>query len=266
MTMTSMKIQKTTSYGLFSSNPHQRTFSESKVQQLMAKMKRNGFPPSMAISVYQEKGGKYIINAGHHRLAAAKRLKIPVLYVVEHKWSITEMSDEGTIATSWSLKDHVSNYAKAGNKDYAELLRLQALGLNISQAASMLHGEQAASGNAGDYIKAGTFKIKTTTQVDLWLDMVEEFGNRVPCLTHRVFINCWSKCVFTPEFSHEIFVKRLRKNPTMLEKCSTEDQMLRLIEELYNHGTPKKIPLAFLVTKNSQDRKIAAFSKKKSIP
>lgn len=262
MSAATMKIHKTTTYGLFSNNPHQRTFSETKVQQLMEKMKRNGFPPSMAISVYEEKAGKYVINAGHHRLAAAKRLKIPVLFIIEHKWTTTELSDEGTFATAWSLKDHVANYAKNGNKDYTELLRLESIGLNISQAASMMHGEQAGSGNAADYIKAGTFKIKTTAHVDLWQDMIEEFGNRVPCLSHRVFVSCWSKCLFTPEFSQDIFVKRLRKNPTMLEKCSTEDQMLRLIEELYNHGTPKKIPLAFLVTQNSQERKFSAFGKK----
>lgn len=257
-----MKIQKTTTYGLFSNNPNQRTFSETKVQQLMEKMKRNGFPPSMAISVYEEKAGKYVINAGHHRLAAAKRLKIPVLFIVEHKWSVTELSDEGVFATAWSLKDHVANYAKNGNKDYIELLRLHDAGLNISQAASMLHGEQAGSGNAADFVKAGTFKIKTAEHVNLWLDMIDEFENRVPCLKHRVFVSSWSKCLFTPDFSHDLFVKRLRKNPTMLEKCSTEDQMLRLIEELYNHGTPKKIPLAFLVTKNSLDRKSQVLSKK----
>mgnify|MGYP007100101366 CR=1 FL=1 len=260
---TQMKINTTTNYGLFNNNPHQRTFSETKVQQLMEKMKRNGFPPSMAISVYQDKGGKLFINAGHHRVAAAKRLGIPVLYVIEHKWSVTEMSDEGCFATSWSLKDHVANFAKAGKAEYASLLRLQSLGLNLSQAASMLHGEQAGSGNAADYIKAGTFKIKDTSQVNLWIAMNEEFGGRVECLNHRVFVSCWSKCLFTPEFDHEVFIKRLRKNPTMLEKCSTEDQMLRLIEELYNHGTPKKIPLAFLVTNNSKERKMVAIGKKK---
>lgn len=251
-----MKILKSKNYGMFTANPHQRTFSESKVQQLMSKMKRNGFPPSMAISVFQIKAGSFGINAGHHRLAAAKRLGIEVLYVVEHKWSIVELSDEGIFMTTWSLKDHVSNFAKSGLADYQELLRINALGLNLSQAASMLHGEQSGSGNAADFVKAGTFKIKTREQIDLWISMNDEFGERVPCLNHRVFVSCWSKCIFTPEFDNDTFLKRLRKNPNMLEKCNTEDQMFRLIEELYNFGTPKKIPLAFLVTSNSAKRKV----------
>lgn len=251
-----MKIQKSKNYEMFSANPHQRKFSETKCQQLMDKMQRNGFPPSMAISVYQEKLGKLVVNAGHHRLAAAKRLGVEVLYVVEHKWSITELSDEGAIATSWSLRDHVCNYAKNGNADYIELLDREVDGLNISQAASMLIGEQAGSGNSSRFLKAGTFKIKTRDQIRFWLAMNEEFGERVPCLNHRVFVSCWSKCMFTPEFDQDIFLKRLRANPSMLEKCNTEDQMFRLIEELYNFKSPKKIPLSFIVSSNSEKRKV----------
>lgn len=255
-----MKIQSTKDYSLFHSNPLQRSFKELKVARLCEKMKRNGFPASMTISVYMDKPGKYVINAGHHRLAAAKRLGLAVMYVVEHKWSITELSDEGSVDTRWAIKDHASNYAKGGNEDYIALLRLESMGLNIGQAASMLHGEQASSMNAAAYVKAGTFKIKTWKYVNQWLELNEEFGNRVTCLNHRVFISCYSKCLFTEEFDNQIFVKRLRKNPAMLERCNTEDQMLRLIEELYNHGSPKKIPLAFLVTSNSASRK-ASFGK-----
>lgn len=257
-----MNIQKTTNYDLFLHNPHQRTFKQAKVQSIIEKMKRNGFPPSMAISVYKGTGGKLVINTGHHRLAAAKALGIPVLYVLEHKWSIKELSDEGDVNSAWSIKDHVANFAKEGNPDYQELLRLQACGLHLSLAASMLIGESAGSGNAGTRMKAGTFKVKTREHTALWEELHEEFGARVPSIYHRVFIQAWSKCLFTPEFDHQIFLKRLRAQPMMLDKCSTEDQMLRLIEELYNFKTPRKIPLAFLVTTNSKERKTLGISTK----
>jgi hypothetical protein len=97
--------------------------------------------------------------------------------------------------------------------------------------------------------------------VNQWREMIEEFGDRVPCLSHRVFVSVWSKCLFTPEFEQDVFIKRLRANPTMLEKCSTEEQMLRLIDELYNFKSPRKIPLAFLVTSNSKERRTIGFTK-----
>lgn len=263
MSAITTKIISTKNYDLFRNNPHQRSFSNAKVHSLMDKMRRNGFPASMAISVYKD-GPKLVINAGHHRLAAAKQLGLPILYVVEHKWTHRELSDEGSVQSAWKVKDHVSNFAKGGSKDFMELLRLESLGLPIGMAASMLIGEQAGSGNAKRTICSGSFKIKNTTQVELWEELHTEFGTRVPCIYHRTFISAWSKCLFTPEFDYDTFVKRLRKNPSMLEKCSTEDQMLRLIEELYNHGSPRKIPLAFMVTNNSKNRKTIAFRKNRS--
>lgn len=250
-----MKILKTTNYDLFANNPLQRLFRQDKVDGLVKKMRCNGFPPSMAISVYRDKRGFLVINTGHHRLAAARILGIAVLYVIEHQWSPQELGDEADTATPWMIKDHVSMWAKEGKEDYQVLLRLESAGLNITQAASMLHGEAAGSGNAADYIKAGTFEIKTWDQVNAWLAMNEEFGERVPCVEHRTFVSCWSKCMFTPEFEQDVFIKRLRANPTMLEKCATEEQMFRLIEELYNFKSPRKIPLAFLVTSKSKERR-----------
>jgi len=86
-----MKILSTSNYSLFSANPFQRKFKQPKVDSLKAKMAANGFTPSLAISVYRNKSGGLTINTGHHRLAAAKELGIPVLYVIEHQWQISEM-------------------------------------------------------------------------------------------------------------------------------------------------------------------------------
>jgi hypothetical protein len=247
-------IRFTKEYGSFVNNPHQRSFSPKKVRSLMEKMKANGFPASMAISVYSILGGKFVINAGHHRLAAAKELGIAVPYVIEHPWSHKELSDEGALNSSWGMKDHVHNFAMEGVKDYEELQRLQAKGLPINVAASMLAGEGAGSNNVGSLIKAGKFKVKNTRQVEAWELMHSLLGDAVPAITHRWFVTAWSKCMFTPEFSLERFLKRLKANPSMLSKCATEDEQLSEIEAIYNRNSPNSIPLKFYVKENSKKR------------
>jgi hypothetical protein len=256
-TTAAMKIQSTKNYDQFTHNPKQRTFKPNKVRRLMAYMKRHGFTPSYCISAYRGKSGKLIINAGHHRLAAARELGIPVLYVIEHEWTTQELSAEGSETTAWTIADHVANYAKDGCKDYQELLSISSMGIPLNLAASMLAGEGAGSGNAGESIKLGTFKIRTRDHINAWIAMHKEFGDRVNCITHRTFIQAWSKCMFTPEFDQDTFTRRLRMNPLMLDRCSNEDQMLRQIEDLYNFKSPKKIPIAFLVSSNSRSRKKA---------
>jgi hypothetical protein len=219
-------------------------------------MRANGFPPSMAISVYRSKDGTLVINTGHHRLAAATALGIPVLYVVEHQWSLREMVDEGVTGSNWDVAGVVQNFAKAGNKSYQELLGYADKGIPLSMAASMLIGEGAASGNARDKIITGNFKIKTRDHINKIVALFEEFAERCPAVKHRPFISAYSKCLFTEEFDKDVFNRRLKANPVMLEKTSNEDQMLKQIEDIYNFKSPNKIPLAFFVSKNSASRKL----------
>lgn len=250
-----MKIQSTNNYTLFQSNPFQRAFRQSKVNEIIEKMRVNGYPPSMAISVYRAKDGKLVINTGHHRLAAAKSLGIHVLYVIEHQWTLKEMVDEGVTGSKWDAMGVCQNFAKAGNKQYQELLGYVDKGIPLTMAASLLIGEGAASGNATAKLASGGFKIKTRDRINKILELIEELGSRCPAVKHRPFITAYSKCLFTPEFDRHTFTRRLGMNPMMLEKTSNEDQMLKQIEEIYNFKSQSKIPLAFLVTKHSLARK-----------
>lgn len=249
-----MKILSTSNYNLFTYNPFQRKFSQSKVDTIKEKMRTNGFTPSLAISVYRDKSGGLTINTGHHRFAAAKDLGIPVLYIIEHQWPISEMVDEGVTGQPWNTAAVVTAYAKKGNRDYQELLAYADKGLPLSMAASLLIGEGAASGNARDKINGGKFKIKTRDHANKIIDMIEEFGDRIPAIKSRSFISAFSKCLFTPEFDNATLSRRLRANPTTMEKTSNEDQMINQIEVIYNYKSGSKIPLAFFVTKNSKER------------
>lgn len=250
-----MKISSSSNYSLFKSNPFQRAFRPHKVDEIAAKMKANGFPPSMAISVYKGKLGEFIINTGHHRFAAAKALGIPVLYVIEHQWTMKQMVDEGTTVAIWDVAAAAQSFARSGIKDYQELLGFSDKGLPLTMAASLLIGEGAASGNARLKVINGTFKIKTREHAQKLIDLFEEFLGRVPAVKHRPFISVYSKCLLTPEFDESVFIRRLKANPLMLEKASNEDQQLKQVEEIYNFKSSSKIPLAFLVSKNSLERR-----------
>lgn len=257
---TTLRIQSTTNYKQFKRNSLQRTFTDRKVDKIRASMSQSGFWPSSPVSVFKSEDGKLTINTGHHRVAAAESLGLPVLYVIEHEYSAKELALEGNFITNWAVKDQATCFAKDGNKHFEELLEAAKLGMPINLAASMLHGESAGSGNAKERIADGTFKVKTRDQFNKWRALRDEFIGRSPAICHRAFVACYSKCLFTPEFDNDIFTKRLRRNPMMLDKTSNDDQMMRLIEEIYNFGTPNKIPLAFIVTRNSKDRK-ATFGK-----
>jgi len=247
-------IKSTTDYSLFQANPFQRAFSEAKVAILAKKMKANGYKPSMAISVFL-RNGKLVINTGHHRLAAAKLLGIAILYVIEDQWTPEQLVDEGTTTRAWDIVSAAQCFARKGDKDYQALLDYADKGIPIGMAASLLIGEGAASGNARRKVIEGTFRITTKAHAGVFVDIFEEFGEKQESVKSRSFIAALSKCLMTKEFDLHTFRKRLRDNPTMLEKTSSTDQMLRLIEDIYNFRAMKKIPLSFLATDQSVSRK-----------
>ena len=219
-------------------------------------MAKDGWWPNEPMSVYKSKGG-FTINAGHHRLAAAKQLGIPVLFIVEHEWDTHRIASEGRTTSKWSLKDLVVNFASDGNPHYQRLLAAHAKGIPLILAASMMHGHAAASSNVHPLVSHGEFKIKSIKEIAEWVKLIDEFGSRIPALKHRAFIQAFSRCLLTPCFDPETFTHKLRSNPTMLEKTSNADQSLGMIEEIYNFRSMKKIPLSFLVTENARGRSAA---------
>ena len=247
------QIQSTSDYKKLNHNPLQRTFSAQKVNQLAVKMTKNGFPPSMAISVYKD-DGELFVNTGHHRLAAARQVGIPVLYVVEKKWTPKQLVDEGVTSKPWSSLSASQCFASEGNEDYMLLLDYADKGIPLNMAASMLWGESAGSGNTAKKIINGDFKVRSTLQADTFVNLFVDFAEDMPAVKSRSFIAALSKCLFIDEFDLSTLKRRMSDNPSMLRKTSDTDQMLRLIEEIYNYRSSKKIPLAFMAANASTER------------
>lgn len=216
-------------------------------------MAEDGWWPNEPMSVYKSKRG-FIINAGHHRLAAARELGIPVLFIVEHEWDTSRITREGRTTSKWSLKDLVVTFASDGNPHYQRLLSAHSKGIPLALAASMMHGQAASSCNVAPLVSNGEFKVKSVKEVAEWVKLIDEFESRIPALKHRAFIQAFSRCLLTPCFDPETFTHKLRSNPTMLEKTSNAEQSLGMIDAIYNFRSHKQIPLLFLVNENAKER------------
>jgi len=212
-----------------------------------------GFLKSKPIQCYR-KNGKLVIVDGHHRLAAAMQLNIDVEVVIEGAKSQETMGPQNWIVKKWETKDFIRLYATRGNKNYITLLEYEAKGIPCGMGASMMIGNAASSGNATKLIADGIFKVKTTELADQVVDLIDEFGPMSPAITSRSFIAAISKCIMCKEFSLDVFKTRLRENITMMKKTSNEDQMLSVIESIYNHRSRSPIPIKFFVETASKER------------
>jgi hypothetical protein len=248
------KNHTTQDYGRFVHNDEQREIDDKHVKKLMQSMVEYGFLPSKPLQCYWSKDGKLVVVDGHHRLAAAIALGIPVHFVIETPESQAAMARVNQVVKKWGMKDFARLYASRGNQNYIKLLEYEDMGIPLTMAASMMYHHGAASGNAHRDIPSGKFSIRTTRVVDLVASVVHEFSQINQAAGSRAFIAAISKCVLCEEFDLQHFSKRLKENISMLEKTNNADQMLSLIETIYNFRTKDKKPIKFFVEAASKQR------------
>ena len=256
-----MKLEKTKDYSLFSTNHEQRPIDHCHVKRIGENIKHVGFLPSKPIQCYK-KGAKLIVVDGHHRLEAAKSVGAEVFYVIESDRCQQTMAAENFLVKKWGGIDFVRLYASRGNKNYQLLLHYQDRGIPVNMAASMMINNGAGSGNANKTIQNGTFKVKTTDQIEQVDAIIQEFSDKAPACKSRPFISAISKCILWDGFSYDTFVRRMRENSVMLEKTSNEEQILTQIEAIYNYRSRQPVPLKFHVENAAKERNLANIVKK----
>ena len=224
----------TKDYDMFEMHKFNRPLGEKP--GLVDSMRRDGFAPSCAIHCVTNGNGKLKIIRGHHRFAIAKRLGLPVYYIVDD--SITDIfALEGDSRQSWSVADFAYARAKAGDKHCKEMLAFKDThGLTFGSAASLMGGESAGSHNQTRAIKSGAFRVgdkKHAWKVVEITDLCRELG--IKFATSSGFVHAVSRALRVPEFDSKRFQHSLSLHPHIMNKRSRADEYLEEITGLYNY-------------------------------
>lgn len=251
---TKPELKCTRDYTVFEMHEFNRPLHDDPV--LFQSMKDNGWMPSSPAQVVKSGNGRLKVVRGHHRLAIAKQLGIPVWYVIDETvadpWSL-----EGC-RSAWTGHDFAVARAANGDKDVKAVIDFSKKhGINLGVAASLLGGESAGSSNKMKMIKTGTFKIAGDTshaQKVVWvIDRCREVG--IEFATATPFVSAVSMMVYLPEFDPNVFIHKVRQNKDRLERRGTSDRFLDEIEAIYNFAAKKSVNLAFLAREASKVRR-----------
>jgi hypothetical protein len=248
------QIKSTKDYGQFVHHEFQQTMSNTHIKKLAESMRQNGFLPSKPIQVYPTGEGRLGVIDGHHRLAAASLIGIPVFYLEEQEQHKELIGVENALVRRWSMESFIRLYAGKGNKNYITLLRYVKNGIPISCAASLLGGQSAHSGNCTKEICTGNFRVKTTEHIDAILFFITSLESINENVKKRPYIEALSLLLFLPEFDKYTLEKRIESNPLLIVPCSTREQALQVFEDVYNFRSRDKVPLAHLAKMASKNR------------
>lgn len=246
-----LQLHETRDYSKFLFNEVQRVDDrlDKHIRNLAISMQTWGFLPSKCIHVVNDSGKLRIID-GHNRYAAAKLAGIPLIYQVGEAKERDAMVAINHNTRKWTARDYVNSYAIKGNQHYITLLHYVTAGLPVMVAASLLYGRSAKGGNINNCIAVGKFEVKTTRDCDLLLEVFKNIPDACNEIKSLAYITALTALFHLPDFDPDIFLEKLTRNPLGLVKAANRKQALESIQDIYNHQSRNKIPLAFLAEKH----------------
>jgi len=254
--MTKPKLQVTSDYNRFELCEFNRDVKKTK--HLEASMKKHGYIPSYPMHCVQNGSGKLRIKAGHHRFVVARKLGLPVVYVVGEDTATIHELEQGTVP--WSPKDFLLSYVRSGNRPAYEAINEyhERTGISLGMCIALLAGDTANSSNQLHRFKAGTYDLaEDTSHAERVAEMVSHCRNEgLPFAAKTIFVQAISRCLRTDEFDPKTFKTRVSTYRGLLVYHVNLDSMMENIESVYNHKSLSKnrVPLKFLASQAVQAR------------
>ncbi len=254
------ELKQTDNYRIFELHRHNRDIKN--IAPLVSSMKKYGFLPHKSISCVKNGNGKLIVTDGHHRLAAAESLGIPVWYTLADKSEMTIQEEQRTVRP-WNLSDYLASYCRNGIPAYAAVKRyVDETGIALQDAISLLGGESAGSHNKVGQFKCGTYTLGDQTRANAVKSIVFHMKNcGIALASNSYFVQALSRMLWIEEFSIRRFKEKVSSHAALFEKQPNMGGYMEEIEKIYNRKSKDKVPLVFIAEEKSRKRQ-ESFGKK----
>ncbi|RTL56259.1 MAG: hypothetical protein EKK37_17450 [Sphingobacteriales bacterium] len=231
-----MEVLSTTDYKIFKFISSNREVHKAHVQKLLLSIQQKNMLHLNPIIV----NSRMQIIDGQHRLAAAKKLKLPIFYQVADVTN-SDISVLNTNKKNWVLTDYLNFWHGEGRAEYKKVSKFitQHPQTPLTVTLVILTGLKHSAGylndfRNGNYICEGYDEgIKFIEQVKL----LEEFGDFVFSST---FLRAFMRIYRQESFNIDRFIKQVQKQPRSFVVCISEKQYIEMFTELYNYEISEK--------------------------
>jgi hypothetical protein len=187
---------------------------------------------------------KYEIIDGQHRFDVIQELKLPLNYIVCNGYGLNEVHILNQNSKTWTSDDYLDGYCKLGYKDYLKYKEFKELyGIGHYECMWLLNGSQLS--NPTQVFFTGDFKIKNYNEACKIIEKIMLVDPYYEEWKRRSFILAMLQLFKNPNFELTEFLQKLKLQPTALSNCSTTNQYVSLIEEIYNYRRREKVNLRY---------------------
>jgi len=254
-------IQSTTNYSRFEISDFNRDVT--KISNLEVSMRRQGWIDAYPMHVMKNGSGTLKIKAGHHRFVVAKKLGIPVKFVVCDDTATIHELEKAT--NPWTPKDYLESFIRIGNVNYVAIKEyMEATGIPLGVSISLLSGESANSSNKVNAFKDGRYKLGDMVHANDVKDVVlhaRECG--IKFASNNAFVRAISKVLRVDELSIDRLKQKISVHRAKLENKATLSEHVSELEKIYNIGsaTGNRLPLAFMADQEAKNRQPKGFKR-----
>lgn len=227
---TTQEILKTKEYELFKFMKGNRQVDNRHVNALIASMKEKYYLSPIQVNEKME------IIDGAHRYTACKALKLPVYYYIAKGTDLKTIQVLNSNSKDWKIEDYLQSWITQGNKDYIQYKQFQdAYSLSHKINLLLLTGQMGSMGQLKDF-ENGAFKIKDLAKATEVAAKIMQVEPLYKGYKRRNFVYALCRCLKNKSYNHDTFIHKLSYQQRKMVDCSSVEQYMDLIQEIYNYS------------------------------
>ena len=238
------RLQVTKNYRLFHRSADNRPLDLPAHKPLMNSMKEYGFLKSFPISVFRDDARRLVVKDGQHRLALAEELNLPVYYIIDGaEWDVAKVN---STPRTWAPKHYALTFAAKGKKAYGELLEFhEGHGIPITTCVALLTGATCFSNYKKDFL-GGKFVVKDREWAEKVASLYTSLIRSSKDVKSARLLEACMGCCRVDDFNGGRLIDNVSKCREKLLRYSTRDAFLAMLDDIYNFGRHKRMPLKFM--------------------
>lgn len=219
------KVYQTTNYGIFTMVEGNRLLNERKINTIISDI-NNGFNLLPFFPILVSRDLKVL--DGQHRLYIAKKLKLPIHYIISTRSiSIEGIAKINSKMERWKAKDFLNCYVRQGNVHYIQIQKLMdTTGVKLNVAVQLLSkgdiGDSGGNRTDKRTFESGRFIAHDYDKVIYTMSVIEKHLQFFERRKTRQFLVGFIPFFEEHKESGVVTLSRLlQKNPEELERLNT---------------------------------------------
>lgn len=234
------QVLLTNDYSKFSYISGNRDVNDMHIKRLKESMQEKYIGVPIIVNEHHQ------IIDGQHRFQSARELNKPIYYIKVGGLKLPDVHRLNTNTKNWTCDSFLDGYCKLGKEEYLLYREFkERFGFGHNETQTLLTSKSRMGGSTNQKFKDGTFVIDDYHGAVIRAEKINMCSKYYEGYKRRSFVYAMLDLFERDNYSHAEFLNKLSFQSVKLQDCTTVDQYLILIEEIYNYKRSKSNKVRF---------------------